>query len=190
MTRRLVGLGWIAVAILACSAQKASPSPSADSHGILMVNVGEQVQSRFTTEEVAQADSDATELAQANGADLGYPWIDPASGELVLSIVTPRGKQLVDAANITVPHRLRQVQHGAAELQHIQDDVTFLHSRGVADSELIYGSAPDHRDNRVLIMISAASPSLLEYLAAHYPPDALAVEVDPSGAGGAPADAP
>ena len=68
--------------------------------------------------------------------------------------------------------------------------MTFLHSRGVPDSELIYATIPDHRDNRALIVISAMSPSLLGYLAAHYPPDALAVQVDPAGAGGAPATTP
>jgi hypothetical protein len=188
--RRLGCLLLVAVSIAGCAAPPASPSPSAEATGILMINVGEQVQPKFTTEEAAQALSDAMVLAQANGADLGYPWQDPASGDLVLSVVTPRGRQLVDGAGITLPHRIREVAHGAGELQRIQDDVTFLHSRGVADSELIYATAPDQRDNRALIVISAASPSLLDYLASHYPADAIAVKVDPAGAGGAPADAP
>jgi hypothetical protein len=76
------------------------------------------------------------------------------------------------------------VAHGAAELRRIQDDVTFLHSRGVPNSELIYETIPDQRDNRALIVISALSPPLLDYLASHYPADALAVMVDPTGAGG------
>ena len=185
--RRLVPLVGIALSIVACTAPAAAPSSSVSATGILLVSVGEQVQARPPTEEFAVAISRATELAEANGGDLGYPWLDPASGELVLSVVTPHGRELVAAAGITVPHRTRDVSHGAAELRRIQDDVTFLHSRGVPDSELIYTTSPDQRDNRALIVISAMSPSLLGYLAAHYPPDALAVQVDPAGAGGAPA---
>jgi hypothetical protein len=182
--RRLVVLTWIVLSMVACTAPAATPSSGLDASGILLVGVGEQVQSRPGTEDLAVAVSRALELAEANGNDLGYPWLDPASGELVLSVVTPRGRELVEAAGITVPHRTRDVAHGAAELRRIQDDVTFLHSRGVPDSERIYATIPDHRDNRALIVISSMSPSLLAYLAAHYPADALAIQVDPTGAGG------
>ena len=188
--RRLVGFAWIAASIVACSPPTASPSPSVEAAGILLVNVGEQVQARPASEDAAVALSRAIDLANANGDDLGYPWIDPASGALVLSAVTQHGRQLIDGAGISVLHSIRAAAHGAAELQRIQDEVTFLHSRGVAGSELIYATLPDQRDNRVLILISAPSPALLEYLANHYPPDALAVEVDPSGGGGAPAATP
>jgi len=159
-----------------------APTPKFDPTGILLVGVGEQVQARPPSEDFAVALSDAMQLAEANGTDLGDPWIDPSSGELVLSVVTSRGREIVEAASITVPHRTRDVSHGAAELRRIQDDVTFLHSRGMPDSELIYATSPDQRDNRALIVISAMSRPLLEYLAEHYPVDALAVEVDPSGA--------
>ena len=121
-------------------------------------------------------------LAEANGADLGYPWIDPATGELVLSVVTQRGRELVEEANITVPHRSRDVAHGAAELQRIQDEVIALDERGVMDAQLIATTLPDLRDNRALIVISAMSVPLLEYLAETYPVDAIAVQVDPDRA--------
>jgi len=184
--RQLARLSLLALSITACSGPVASPSPSVLATGILMVDIGEQVQAKPPNEDFAVAFSRAMELAEANGDDLGYPWIDPGTGEIILSIVTPRGRELVEAAGITLPHRTRNVTHGAAELRRIQDDVTFLHSRGVPDSELIYSTVPDHRDNRALIVISSMSPSLLEYLAAHYAADALAVKVDPTGTGGAP----
>jgi hypothetical protein len=185
--RQLVRLTWVALSIAACSTPAPSPSSNIDASGILIVSAGEQVQAKPPNEDLAVAFSRATELADANGDDLGYPWIDPVTAELVLSVVTPHGRELVDAAGITVPHRTRDVSHGAAELRRIQDDVTFLHSRGVPDSELIYATSPGHRDNRALVVMSSTSPTLLEYLTAHYPPDALAVTVDPTGAGGAPA---
>jgi hypothetical protein len=188
--RRQIDLVWITVLVAACTAPAAPPSASVDATGILLVTVGEQVQAAPATEVLAVAQSDAMVLAEANGDDLGYPWIDPSNGELVLSAVTPRGRDLLEAAGIIVPHRIREVAHGAGELRRIQDDATFLRSQGVAGAELIYETVPDQRDNRALIMISAMSRPLLEYLAAHYPVDALAVEVDPAGAGGAPAATP
>jgi hypothetical protein len=182
--RGLIHLACIAVLAAACTAPVESPSANVDATGILLVNVGERVQAAPATEAVGVTFSGAMMLAETNGNDLGYPWIDPSSGELILSAATPRGRDLIEAAGITVPYRIRAVAHGAAELRRIQDDVTFLPSRAVPNSELIYATVPDHRDNRARIVISAMSRPLLEYLAARYPVDALAVEVDPAGPGG------
>lgn len=120
-------------------------------------------------------------LAERNGNDLGYPWVDPSNGQLVLSAVTPRGRTLVDAAAIAVPHRVRGVAHGVAELARILDEATMLRPRGVPGAELVFATVPDHRDNRALIVIRTMSEPLLEYLAAQYPDDALAIEVAPNG---------
>jgi hypothetical protein len=169
--------------VAATPSRAIAPSANLDSHGIMLVAVDEQVQAVLPTEELKMAFSQGLELAQANGTDLGYPWFDASTGQLVLSAVTPRGRALVDAAAIKVPHRIRVVGHGATELRHIQDDVTFLRSRGVPDAQLIYATSGDHRDNRTLIVISATSPALLEALAGLYPPDALAVGVNPAGTG-------
>jgi hypothetical protein len=178
--RRLVAVIWIALAVVACDGSEASPSVNLDSTGILLVGVGEQVQGGPATEALKVAFSDALVLAEANGNDLGYPWID-SSGMLVVSAVTPHGRDLIQAARIAVPHRVRDVTHGAGELRKIQDDATFLRSPDVPGAELIYETVPDYRDNRALIVISSMSRPLLEYLAAHYPVDALAVQVAPSG---------
>jgi hypothetical protein len=178
--RRLVAVIGIALTAMACDVSPASPSANLESSGILLVGVGEQVQGGPATEALKVAHSNALVLAEANGSDLGYPWVDP-SGMLVLSVVTPRGRELVQAARIGVPFRVRDVRHGAGELRHIQDDVTFLGSRGVPGAELIYMTVPDYRDNRALIALRSKSQPLLDYLAAHYPVDALAVQVDPNG---------
>jgi hypothetical protein len=184
--RRLVAAIWIALAVVACDGSEASPSANLDSTGILLVGVGEQVQGGGpATEAFKMAYSDAIMLGEANGDDIGYPWVD-TSGVLVVSAVTQHGRDLIEAARIAVPYRVRDVTHGAGELRKIQDDATFLLTQGVPGAELIYMTAADHRDNRALIVISSMSRPLLDYLAAHYPIDALAVQVDPSG-GGAPA---
>jgi hypothetical protein len=172
--------------VVACSGQQASHSPSVDPTGILVVSLGEQVQAKPPNEAMAAALSKAIELAEGSN-DVGYPWIDPSTGGLVLSAASAAGRQALDAAGFTVPYTIRDVAHGGAEVRHIVDDVTFLHSRGVPKSELIYMTIPDQRDNRALIVMSAMDRSLLDYLAQHYPVDALAVEVNPAGAGGMPA---
>lgn len=177
----LIRAAWLAVLVTACAAPAPTPVPTAniDATGILLIDAGEEVQTGPVPRRLANAFGDAMQLAEANGEDLGYPWIDPGSGELILSAVTPRGRELIEAAAIAVPHRVRDVAHGAAELRRIQDDATFLHAQGVPGAELIYMTLPDFRDNRALIVISAMSRPLLEYLAEHYPVDAIAVQVDP-----------
>jgi hypothetical protein len=178
--RRLVAVIGIALAAVACDGSEASPSANLDSTGILLVQVGEQVQGGAATEALKVAFSDALVLGEANGNDLGYPWVD-TSGVLVVSAVTTHGRDLIEAARIAVPYRVRDVTHGAGELRKIQDDATFLLTQGVPGAEFIYMTVPDYRDNRALIVIRSMSRPLLEYLAAHYPIDALAVQVDPSG---------
>jgi hypothetical protein len=97
-------------------------------------------------------------------------------------VVTPKGQELIDAAGITAPHRIRSVAHGSAELERIKHDATFLLAQGVPGAELIYSTVPDWRDNRTMIVISAPSQPLLDALIARYPADALAVQVNPTGA--------
>ena len=125
-------------------------------------------------------------LAETNGDDVGYPWFDPESGELILSAATPHGIELIQQAGIDIPFKIRQVAYGAAELRRIQDDVTFLGSRGVDDADLIFMTVPDHRDNRALIVITEFSRPLLDFLASEYPADAIAVQVDPDFFGAEP----
>jgi hypothetical protein len=119
------------------------------------------------------------ELALANGGDLGYPWIDPSNGELVVSTVTQKGRQLVEQAGLNVPFTSRTVAHGTAELVGIQDEATQLVTKGVTGAELIYRILPDHRDNRTLLVIKATSAPLLEALASRFPNGTVAVEVKP-----------
>lgn len=181
--RTLVGV-LLALTLTGCAGHPQTSSPSANAAGILMVGPGERVQSVPPNEAMATALSTAQQQAEANGKDLGYPWIDPATGELVLSAVTAHGRELIASTAITVPHRVRDVTHGAAELRHIQDDVTLLGSQDFPGAQLIYQSGPDQRDDRVLIVISASSDELVAALAGRYPPDALAVEVQPLPSGG------
>jgi hypothetical protein len=182
MTIARVALGcWFALLVAACGASPA-PSASVGQPGILLVEPGEKVQSGPPTEELKMAMSSLLVLAENHGDDLGYPWFDVTTGEIVVSVVTPHGRELVDGAGINEPYSIRVVAHGACLLQRIQDDATFLRGQGVPGAELIYSTVPDWRDNRAMIVISAPSQPLLDALAARYPPDALAVQVDPARA--------
>ena len=178
---RLVALAcWFTLVTAACAAAP-TPSATVDPAGILFIEPGEKVQAGPPTEELKVVMSNLQVLAENHGADLGYPWYDATTGELVLSVVTPRGRELIDGARITAPYRIRSVAHGAAELRRIQDDATFLRAQGVPGAELIYSTVPDWRDNRAMIVISAPSQPLLDALTARYPADALAVQVKPIG---------
>ena len=179
--RRFVSVLLLAVVATAACGTPPTPVASSERAGILAVGVGEKVQIGPPTEGLKQAMSDLQMLAENNGHDLGYPWFDEGTGELVASVVTPHGRELIDAAGISAPHRIRVVRHGAGDLDRIRDDVTFLTGQDVPGAELIYMTVPDWRDNRAMIVISAPSQPLLDALAARYPPDALAVQVNPTG---------
>jgi len=172
----------ILAACLGSPSPSAQPSASTDPTGVLIVQPGEKLQTGPPTEELKQIMSDALVLAQNNGNDLGYPTWDAATGEIVLSVVTPHGSDLIIAAGIRAPYRIRAVKHGVGLLEHIRDDATFLRAQGVSGAELIYATFPDYRDNRAVIVISAPSQPLLDALTARYPADALAVQLKPIGA--------
>lgn len=167
--------------VVACEGSTSPPSAGNAMNEIIVIAAGDQVQAVPPNEGFAVALSSAQKLAEANGVDLGYPWIDPATGELVLSAVTPRGRGLLDAANPSVPFRIRMVPYGAAELRRIQDGATLLNGQGVVDANLIHATLPDDRDNRAVIVICRMSQPLVDALKARYPAGALAIRVDPAG---------
>jgi hypothetical protein len=178
----LVRLCLIAGMAAACGAAPTpTPTPSGNAAGVLFIAPGEQVQSAPPSEEAKMLFSQLQQLAESNGLDLGYPWFDPATGEIVMSAVTPAGHALIEAAGITMPYRIRSAAHGATELRRIQDDATTLRAQGVPGAELIFATVPDWRDNRAMIIIRSMSQPLLDALVARYPADALAVQVNPAG---------
>jgi hypothetical protein len=177
--RLAIAIG-IVLAVGACGASPELPA-SNPATGILVVAIDEQVQAELPTEELRVAFSRAEELADASGADLGLPWFDASTGELVLSAVTPRGRELIENATIAAPHRIRTVTHGATELSRIKDDATTLRVQAVRGAELISETLADQRDNRALLVICRMDQPLLDALAVRYPPDALAIQVDPRG---------
>src|SRR5687768_13351469 len=180
---RLLGLAT-AIVLAACEAPTVVPAQNLDATGILFVAPGEEVQARPPNEASAKAFSDAWTFAESFGDDIGYPWIDPPTGQLVLSAATPRGRDRLEELTLGVPFGIREVVHGATFLREIQDAATFLNGEGVPGAGLIYMTMPDHRDNRALIAISAMSRPLLDALAQRFPPSAIAIRIEPMGGAG------
>ena len=159
----------------------ASAGASLDTTGILIVGRDYQLQSGSRDEAVSTAFGRALQLAEdVSPTDLGYPWIDPSTGALVVSAATAHGRALLESTSFGVPIRIRDVAHSCAELRKIQDDATFLNGQGVPDAVLIYETGPDYRDNRAWITIARFSRPLLDELARRFPPDAVIVVVDPT----------
>src|SRR5689334_3243167 len=76
---------------------------------------------------------------------------------------------------------IRDVKYSFGRLEAIKHEVTTLWSQGMVDADLIYQTAPDHENDRVVITVSRASSKLFKALAERYGTDAIAVQIDPSG---------
>jgi hypothetical protein len=172
------------------SSDVAAPSPidggAIDTFGIPLVST--LVQATPTDESQAQAISDAVLFAQNHPDDVGYPWADPATGELVLSAATATGSALLDewAASRTVSTSVRQVSTSFGELEAIKDQVTHLQAAGVPDADLIHMTGPDPETNRVAVVVSAPSPSLFQALADRFGTQAIELRIDASMLGAQP----
>ena len=151
------------------------------STGILVLDITDQVQAIPSDGAQAAAFDAALRLSQTHPEDLGYPWIDE-SGQLLLAAVTDAGHGFLSAfqTEIAVPNRIRDVAYSYGELQRIQNEVSRLAARGVADAQLIFKVYPDERDNRVVIAVSDISEPLMQALAAEFDIDAIAVQKDPN----------
>ena len=155
-----------------------------DTAGIAIVD--DLNQARPTTDQAAQAFSDALELARNNADDFGFPWLDPNSGKVILSAATERGSGIADAKTAAFANgaAVRQVKFSYGALQEIKHEAISLRMEGVRDADLIYQTAPDHRNNRIVITVRAGSDALFEALAARYGTEAIAIRIDPDHFGG------
>ena len=146
---------------------------------IIILGEGERVQPAGLSEEVGTIVQSEWQFAEAHPNDVGYPWFDPATGEVILSAATSDGQALLEneAATLSVPYRIRSVKYSFHDLQQIQYDALLLRDEGVPNADLIAATYPDYRDNRAVIRIVAMNDELLAELAARFTADALAIEV-------------
>jgi len=158
-----------------------------DSAGIAVV--AGAVQSEPTSEEQAQAWSDALVFAEEHPDDVGYPYVNPETGTLELSSASAKGAELLnnERSTLKTTTTIRAVKFSFGKLEGIKHEVTTLRAEEVPDADLIYMTAPDHESNRIVITVKEPSDRLFKELAGRYGTDAIAVQVDRDGPGGSPA---
>jgi hypothetical protein len=158
----------------------AEPTDEVGLAGLTIVG-NESRQARPVGEPRRQAFNEALQLALDNPRDFGYPWVEPVTGQLLVSPVTANGEALTNDHPWKLGGRpgIRHVERSIAALDAIAQDVTMLGSRGVPGSEAIYMTEPDHRDNRIIITVMRLDAELADFLARTYGTDAIAVRIKP-----------
>lgn len=137
------------------------------------------------SEETAQRLHELYELGMKNPTHFSYPWVDPASGEVVIDITSERGDQLARALSnggrsAKVPQRIRTVQRSWAQFEQIRDDiVSATTSKLGPELDTIVEMEPDGPNNRLVITVDSLSKDLLAALAALYGTEAIAIRYDP-----------
>lgn len=174
-----VVLGVLLVLVLVSGVHGPAWAASIDPSGIELVDKVTQAQP--TSEKQAQAFDDAMRFAAANGTDVGYPWINPVSNALELSAATGKGRNALSAiqSDVEWPNAVRDVKFSIAALEQIADEVTTLRASGVSDADLIYETAPDHEQDRMIITVTKPSAALFSELAQRFGTEAIAVRVNP-----------
>lgn len=144
-------------------------------------------------EALKAAASFGRDLAEDHPDTLGFPWADPATGELEMRITDPSGEAIVrdwidhGAARTTVkpgtlpkpaaPVRLVASDRSFRQLIDIQNGV--VPATGFPDGDAIYQVGPDAKRNAIVITVDRLSDPLLRALAARYGTTAIVIRVDP-----------
>jgi hypothetical protein len=183
--RLLVPLLTVAVALSATPGHAVAkvpyPGETLDPSGIALVGpTPYQVVPK--NEQQALAFDQALTLAENNGNDMGYPWLDTATGTLELSVTTDKGRSAAMSADANsqisqLPQVVTTAQASFAQLNRIQDAVSRLNAQGVPNSDLIYMSEPDQEHNRIVITVSSLNEGLMLNLASRFGTGLIAVRV-------------
>jgi hypothetical protein len=155
-------------------------APLVETAGIPVVTTIDQGASISDTQN--QAFSDAWVFAMDHPDDVGYPWIDPTTNEVVLSYASAAGLEVLKqwSTGVPVATSLRSVKFSVGRLETIKHEAISLRLNDVPGAENIVMTAPDEKANRVVITVSAASLQLFSNLADRYGTEAIAVRLDPS----------
>ncbi len=185
--RRLmrVGLALTLVAVMLSVEQSHAVMDAIDEErhwtGLALVGL-EPMQLTPRDEAQAIAIGAALDFAMDHPEDVGYPWVDDSGTVLELSQASDRGLDLLEpfAAQLTTPHRVRQVEHSLGELERLGLEITSVRGSGVAGEELIYTTEPDWQNSRIIVTVSEVHDELFKVLAERFGTEALAVRVNPN----------
>jgi hypothetical protein len=118
----------------------------------------------------------------AHPVDLGYPWIDPATGLVQFSAATDLGRELLAsriaaAAQEDVSATIRHASRSIADLNAVREGVISLAAEGVPGAEFIAMTEPDEVNGRIVITVSDMSDELMAELAERFDPASIAVRL-------------
>ena len=124
----------------------------------------------------------ALKIAQKNRTHMGYPWIDPSTGTLEISVAGAKGQSAAlgaqnDKAIAALPSRVKTAAASIDQLDKIGDAVTRLLGNGVPNADLIWMTEPDQKNNRIVITMSSLDDKLMSALAAQFGTDLIAVRI-------------
>jgi hypothetical protein len=131
------------------------------------------LQSTPSNELQSRAYWQAWEYAEMHGSDVGYPWIDGASGLVHIRAASSQGRALLQTvrtvgALATLPVDIEDVEYSFADLEAIRGDIA---ARFEARDPLymdIAKTAPDEINNRIIVTTRDATDGLLADLADRY----------------------
>lgn len=177
ITATIAALALPVAAFVPASPASAEPLPPGmsvnDLAGIALLPARPDVPAPLPAKTAATLDS-ATKLAAAHPRDLGYPWVDRTTGEVVTATTTDTGDTLAVRGS-----RRRHVRYGYARLEKIKYDVTFLTEKTAPDSSSIVATVPDPQHDRIVIWANHLTPRLMRSLADRYGTRAIAVRYVP-----------
>jgi hypothetical protein len=191
MERKIVvniGRLGLAVALLlaALSTLAASPAPIRHPSGLEIVpplDVAAVVARGQMPQPLAMAATDALELAQNQPNNFGYPFVDRATGKLILSAANAAGSQSAStwtprSQALSVARSIRKVTRTYAALEKIRHEAIGPGVTNLPGGKLIWMTTADEQNNRVLVVIDHLDDALLFALAARYGTEAIAVRIE------------
>jgi hypothetical protein len=130
----------------------------------------------------------AYDEAMKNPNDLGYPWLDTATGKLTRRGITAKGLSLAESSVTTMGldaghQEIASGKASIAKLDAIADQAIQMRGAGVPGNNLIWRTWPDQLHSRVIITISELNEDLLAHLASVFGTDLIAISVMPGGPG-------
>jgi hypothetical protein len=157
--------------------------PTRHRSGLALLPPADKSAPKPTPEPAAQLLSDAGHLAEQNPADFSYPWLDEATGEVVLDTTTARGRDTLagwkaDRRSAGARQRLRTVKASRATFEKVRTDITTLTSAVLAGQEHITAVTPDGANNRLILDVDLLDDGLLDRLAARYGTELIAVRYE------------
>jgi len=182
--------GLLIVTMLAVSSAASAGSlatASSPNAGLIILGPDQSKgQAKPMSEATAQRLHELYLLGMKNPSHFSYPWVDPATGEVVIDVTSDIGNRLAHAfqpgkKSATATQRIRAVKRSWAQLEMVRDDIVHLATPGMAPGqESIVAIEPDGPNNRLVVTVDRLNNDLLQALVGLFGTEAIAVRYDPN----------